>query len=408
MTDKKDQQRIATLEQLLAISRKLNSTLEMRPLLLQIVESARDLTGADGASILLFDGGKATLHFAASSGPDSSQLESAEVPLENSLAGWVVQNRQLAVVEDATTDPRMYVIQDIGATRSIVAVPMFFGEEVVGVLESVTLHGHYHFTSEDVETLETMASVAAVAVKNALLFQQTDWIALVVHEIRTPLTAIMSYADLLLRPEISSDMRENFLGIIRQEADRLSTLVSQFLDLARLESGRVSMAQEAFDVATIVALSANVIAPLVKERGAALNIQLEQPLPAALGDSQRIHQVLLNLISNALKYSDPGATVTLLARREQREILLGVADNGPGIPPDQIPRLFQKFSRLPGSERRAVGAGLGLVITRQIIETHGGRIWVESELEKGSTFYFTLPIADTQAPETSLKQPISQ
>jgi len=392
MSDESALKRIAILEQLLAISRKLNSTLEMRPLLLQIVEAARDLTGADGASILLVEAGKSSLRFAASSGPQSSQLESAEVPRE-SLAGWVVETRQEAIVEDATTDPRMYVMQDISYTRSIVAVPMVFGEEVIGVLEAVTLEAHHAFTTNDVEALQTMASVAAVAVKNAQLFQQTDWIALVVHEIRTPLTAIMSYADLLLRPELNPTQRENFLGIIRQEADRLGTLVSQFLDLARLESGRVSLAQESFDLATIVNLSSNVIAPLVKEHAATLSIELAENLLPAWGDSQRIHQVLLNLISNALKYSDQGAQVTLTAQRHAEGLLMGVHDNGPGIPPEQLPRLFQKFSRLPGSERRAVGAGLGLVITRQIVEGHGGHIWVESELGQGSTFYFTLPIA---------------
>lgn len=382
---------IITLERLLHISRHLNSTLEMRPLLQQIVESARDLTDADGASILLMENDD-TLRFAAACGPDASLLEITEVPLDNSLAGWVVRNRQMLIVEDVLSDPRHFVIQSVDPTQSLLAVPMLFGDQIIGVLESVTTKTRHSFTHQDIETLETLASVAAVAVQNARLFEQSDWVAEVVHEIRTPLTAILSYADLLQRPDISDAMRAQFVTIIQQETQRVNALATQFLDLARLESGRIRMAQHRLCVGEIMNAAANTIRPTVTNNRQNLRVEFPADLPCTIGDDQRIHQVLLNLLSNAAKYSDPGDTITLAAKVSDDELLISVTDTGPGIPEDQLPKLFHKFSRLPGKERQVTGTGLGLVIARQIVEAHNGKIWVESEVSKGTTFYFSLPI----------------
>jgi signal transduction histidine kinase len=381
--------RIETLEKIISISRRLNSTLEMRPLLQQIVDISCSLTDADGASILLLE--KNVLRFAAYHGPKNI-LEMTEVPLDSSLAGWVVRNQETAVVEDAQADPRHYNIQAVDPTQSIAAAPMIFGDKVIGVLEAVTSKARRKFTPENIETLETLASIAAVAVQNALLFAQSDWISEIVHEIRTPLTAILSYADLLLRPDVDDAMREKFSIIIRQEAERLNEQANQFLDLARLESGRETMAQEILHLPTVVALSVNVMQPLAKEKARHLSVEMPDDLPKTIGDSKHIHQALLNLISNAIKYSDPGDTVKIKGWTENGEIIMAVSDSGPGIPEDQIGNLFKKFSRLSIHEQKAQGSGLGLVITRQIIEAHQGHIWVESEVGQGTTFYFSLPI----------------
>lgn len=385
------EQDIAILEQIIKISRSLNSTLEMRPLLQQIVESAKDLTNADGASILLMEG-EESLQFAAASGPQSKILAITEVPLEGSLAGWVVKNRKQAVVEDAQSDPRHYNIQAIDTTQSIIAVPMIFDDRVIGVLESVTTKERYRFTHRDMDTLETLASIAAVAVQNARLFEQSDWVAEVVHEIRTPLTAILSYADLLHHPNLDNVQREQFASIIQQETQRVNDLATQFLDLARLESGRIKMEQEPLNIPEVVTLSANIIRPTAVEQNRDLKIDIPADIPAILGDKQRIHQVLLNLLSNAVKYSDPGDTVSIQVSLKDEHVIIAVSDTGPGIPEDQLPHLFHKFARLPGSERKATGTGLGLVVARQIVEAHQGKIWAESEIGRGSTFSFSLPL----------------
>jgi len=382
--------RIITLEQLLAISQRLNSTLEMRSLLLQIVEAARELTEADGASILLVEGPH-TLRFAASCGPSSPHLIGTEIPTENSLAGWVVQHRETAVVEDALSDPRLYAIQNVNISLSIVAVPLLFGERVIGVLESLTQQECRRFTSQDVETLEVLASIAAVAVENTRLFQQNDWIAEVVHEIRTPLTAILSYAELLDRQGLRPGKRHQFRQIIQQETKRVNQLIGQFLDAARLESGRATMKREPLALAEIISQAIAVIRPQAAACQMCVTSALPENIPALIGDSQRMHQVLLNLLSNAVKYSTPGTDIHVTCQVEPEQVVVAVTDSGPGIPQEYHAVLFQRFSRVPGSEKRAAGSGLGLNIARQIVEAHYGRIWVASTVGQGSTFAFSLP-----------------
>lgn len=386
------EQRVARLEQLLAVGRRLNSTLEMPALLLQVVSAAREITGADAASILLLEN-EETLRFAASCGPDDALLKVTEVPINNSLAGWVVRNAETAVVEDATSDLRVYVIDEALTTRSIVAVPLLFGEEVIGVLESLTHHEHHRFSPQDIEALETLAGIAAVAVQNARLFQQSDWIAEIVHEIRTPLTSIMTYAELLATHQLEQNSRQKFVEIINHEAHRVNGLIGQFLDLARLESGRVIMKRAPFSLPEIVRLSLDLVRPQAQERKMELQAEIPAGLPEVRGDAERIQQVLLNFLSNAVKYADPGDQITVLCRLEPEEIVVTVTDTGPGIAQEHQQGLFEKFSRVPGSEERAEGSGLGLNIARQIVQAHNGRIWVESELGRGSSFAFSLPLS---------------
>ena len=317
------EQRVARLEQLLAVGRRLNSTLEIPALLLQVVSAAREVTDADAASILLVENDK-TLRFAASCGPDDTLLKTTEVPINNSLAGWVVRNAETAVVEDATSDLRVYVIDEALTTRSIVAVPMLFGEEVIGVLESLTHHEQHRFNPHDVEALETLAGIAAVAVQNARLFQQSDWIAEIVHEIRTPLTSIMTYADLLATRQLEANSRQKFVEIINHEANRVNGLINQFLDLARLESGRVIMKRTPFSLAEVIRLSLDLICPHAKERQMTMKAVVPPDLPEVQGDAERIQQVLLNLLSNAVKYADPGDRITVACEVGAEEIIVTV------------------------------------------------------------------------------------
>jgi len=386
------EQTISTLEELLNISRRLNSTHEMRPLLQQIVESAAELTNADGASILLMENGD-TLRFAAASGPESTSLHNTEVPLNGSLAGWVATHREMAIVGNAQSDSRMFYIDTVDATQSIIAAPMLFGSQVIGVLEAVTTTTRHKFTLEDRETVATLAGVAAVAVQNARLFQQSDWVAEVVHEIRTPLTSILSYADLLLRPDLDEQIREQAITTILQETERVSDLATQFLDLARLESGRITMSQDVVDVADLVDHAVAVIRPSADQHNRIVRVSWAERLPAIVGDRARLHQVLLNLLSNAVKYSNAGDVINVEAQVQADRLIISVSDTGPGIAQDHLPLLFQKFRRLPGSEEKAQGTGLGLVVARQIVEAHRGQIWVESELGKGSCFFISLPVA---------------
>jgi signal transduction histidine kinase len=389
------EQRVARLEQIIEITRSLNLTLNMRPLLHRIVWAARELTDAEECSILLVDRKSGELYFEAAT--NLPGVQSILVPMEGSVAGWVVQTGKPLVVADAQNDPRFSFSskadeQSDFVTRSILAVPMIFRENVIGVLEAINKEGGVAFTEEEVELLAVLGDQAAVAVQNALLFQQSDFIAEIVHEMRTPLNSIIAYADLMQRPTATSDQRLQFSGIIQHEAERISEMTNNFLELSRLQSGRASLALDPVDLNTVVLMAVNVIKPQADGRQIILSIDVPTGLPSVMGDAQRLHQALLNLLSNAVKYSDPGDTVTVSASGEGESVRVNVADTGPGIPVDALPSIFERFYRVPGAERRAVGTGLGLAITQQIIEAHGGEISVSSEEGKGTTFTFTLPV----------------
>jgi signal transduction histidine kinase len=392
------EKRVARLERLIEISRSLNSTLNLRPLLQRIVVAAHELTETEACSILLVDRKSGQLHFEAAT--NLPGVRSIIVPMEGSIAGWVVQTGKHLIVSDARKDPRSYRKADeqSGATtRSILAVPLIARDNVIGVLEAINKEGGVEFTEEDVELLTVLGNQAAVAVQNALLFQQSDLIAEIVHEMRTPLTSIIAYTDLMQRPDTTVPQCSQFADVIRGEAERINEMTNNFLDLARLESGRASLARDPVDLSTVIHMAVNVLRPQADAKQIILLVDAAATLPSVMGDAQRLHQVLLNLLSNAIKYCRQGDTVTVTARCEEDHLNISVADTGPGIPADALPNIFERFYRVPGMEDRALGAGLGLTIARQIVEAHGGEIYVESEEGHGATFTFTLPVQGVES-----------
>ncbi|MCX7683139.1 MAG: GAF domain-containing sensor histidine kinase [Anaerolineae bacterium] len=389
------EKRIARLERLIEISSALNSTLNLRPLLHRIVLAAQELTDTEACSILLVDRKSGQLYFEEAT--NLPGIHSIIVPMEGSVAGWVVKNSQPLIVPDARSDPRFDFSDKADklssfTTRSILAVPMITRGTVIGVLEAINKRNGAEFTEEDVELLTVLGNHAAIAVQNALLFHQSDLIAEIVHEMRTPLNSIIAYADLMQRPAISREQCAQFAEIIRSEAERISKMASNFLDLARLQSGRASLARDPVDLNTVIHLSINVIKPQADEKGILIALDTPERLPPVIGDAQRLHQALLNLLSNAVKYSPQGSQVTVRVRHEEGVLAVSVSDRGPGIPLEALPNIFERFYRVPGTEKHIMGTGLGLTITQQIIEAHGGEITVESELGKGTTFTFTLPV----------------
>jgi signal transduction histidine kinase len=393
---KQNGERIARLEQIIEISRSLNSTLNLRPLLHRIVLAAQELTDTEDCSILLVDRKSGQLYFEEAT--NLPGIHSIVVPMEGSVAGWVVQTGKSLVVPDARDDPRFDFSskadeQSRTTTRSILAVPLTVRENVIGVLEAINKRGGLDFTEEDVELLTVLGAQAAVAVQNALLFQQSDLIAEIVHEMRTPLNSVIAYADLMQRPTATRDQSLQFASIIQHEAERISEMTNNFLDLARLESGRASLAQDPVDLGTVIHMAVNVLKPQADTKQITVSVDVPAAPPSVRGDAQRLHQALLNLLSNAVKYCDSGDQVMVSARYDADQVTVSVADTGPGIPADALPSIFQRFYRVPGMEGRAVGTGLGLAITQQIVEAHGGEISVSSEEGHGTTFTFTLPVS---------------
>jgi signal transduction histidine kinase len=383
------------LEWLIEIGRSLNSTLSLRPLLNRIVVAARDLTDSEATSILLVDRQSGQLYFEAAT--NYPGVRSIVVPMENSIAGSVVQTGKPIVVQDTQESHHFYYReadeQSAFTTRSILAIPMIVRGNVIGVLEAVNKQEGADFADEDIEMMTVLGDQAAVAVQNALLFQQSDLVAEIVHEMRTPLVSIMGYADLMQRPDATLPQCHQFACIIQAEAERLNGLASNFLDLARLESGRADMSHDPVDLNTVIRMAVSVLAPQADAKQIVLSVGVPTDLPFLTGDAQRLHQVMLNLMGNAIKYCRPGDNVTVRAWSDGDRLSVSVADTGPGIPKDALPHLFERFYRVAGEMGKAVGTGLGLTIARQIVEAHGGEIAVSSEEGHGATFTFTLPLA---------------
>jgi len=392
-----DKERVEKLKRLIEINRSLSSMLSLRPLLQHIVVTAQEITGTEACSILLTDRRSGQLHFEAVTGLRGYRVRSVTVPMEGSIAGWVVQTGKPLVVPDVRNDPRHYRGVDEQAdfaTHAILAVPLTTRGKVLGVLEAVNKRNGAAFTDEDVELLTVLGGQAGVAVQNALLFQESDLIAEIVHEMRTPLAAIITHAGLLQRPETTSEQRDQFAEVIRTEAVRLNRMTKDFLDLARLESGRTSLARDLVDMGEVIRAVVNVLGPEADERQIGLLVDVPPNLSPVLGDERRLHQVMMNLLGNAVRYCSAGDQVTVNARVEKDHLLVSVSDTGPGIPPAALPHIFERFYRVPRADEDVPGSGLGLCITRQIIEALGGKIVVSSVLGEGTTFTCRLPLED--------------
>lgn len=384
---------VARLEWLIEISRSLNSTLELRPLLHRIAIAAQQLTQTEATSILLLDRSSDQLYFEAAT--NLPGVRSIVVPMEGSIAGLVVQSGKPVVVPDVRNSPHFYRQADEQSefsTRSMLAVPMVVRGNVIGVLEAVNKQHEAEFTRDDVEMLTVLGGQAAVAVQNALLFQQSDLVAEIVHEMRTPLMSIIGYAELMQQQGMVLEQCRQFAGVIECEAERLNGLASNFLDLAKIESGRASLTCDPVDLSTLIHMAVGVLAPQADAKQIALSVDIADDLPTVIGDAQRLHQVMLNLLGNGIKYCRSGDNICVIARHKEDTLAVSVADTGPGIPTDALPRIFERFYRVPGSEVRGVGSGLGLTITRKIVEAHGGEISVSSKVGEGTTFTFTLPL----------------
>ena len=227
---------------------------------------------------------------------------------------------------------------------------------------------------------------------------KTEFVSMVSHELRTPLTSIQGYAELLLEDEqIAGEERES-LTIVKKNADRLLGLINDLLDLSRIEAGRVDLQRTSLDLARLIPEVAGSLRPLIEAKRQRLRLDLAEALPAVWADANRVTQILTNLISNAHKYTLVEGSITVAARRDDGFVRVDVSDTGVGLSPEDQAQLFTKFFRAHDRSLQAGGGtGLGLVITRLLVELHGGRITVSSAPGKGSTFSFSLPALEVSA-----------
>ena len=387
---------------LIEIARDLASTLDLDTLLNDIVRTSADITHAEAASILLYDDTARQLYFQVATNIDEPTMRGLIVPLDNSIAGWIVTNRQSLRIDDAHKDKRFFgdVDQTLShTTKTLLGIPLITKNKVVGVLEVVNKK-RGRFTDPDESMLTVLGAQAAVAIENARLFQQSDLIAEFVHELRTPLASLSTATYLLLRPEMSQDQRDQIVNNIHSETLRLNSLASSFLDLARLESGRVQFRKSRFSTADLLYEVRDVMMSKAQETSIQIRVDVPGDMPLLEADRDKIKQVLLNLLSNAIKYNRPNGSVIITGDFTDDEVSIIVQDTGMGIPEDSLPHLFQKFYRVREHEGKASGTGLGLSICKQIIQGHNGRIEVKSKMSVGTSFTVCLPRAPRTLPKT--------
>ncbi len=301
----------------------------------------------------------------------------------------------------------LHIVQQL-ALKSSMVVPIIGRSRVLGVITFLTSESGRHYSPSDLPLVEELARRAALAIENASLYQaeanarreaetanvlKLQFLAMISHELRTPLTSIKGFATTLLSKDVTWDAesQESFIAIINEEADKLTELIDQLLDLSRLAAGRLRVNLERQQLRDIISIAMAQLESLTGQHR--LLISLPPDLPPVLADSHRIAQVICNLVSNATKYAPKQTKIQLSAVKLSTEIQISVSDEGPGIPKENRAAVFEAFRQLdtvPLQQQK--GAGLGLAICKGLVEAHGGRIWVVDQNAPGTTVAFTLPI----------------
>ncbi len=387
---------------LLELSTDLASILDIEILLHRIVEAARELTECEAASLLIYDPQDNHLYFQAATELLAEGLGGTAVPTDNSIAGWIFTHNEPLLVDDVLQDPRFFREVDVLTrfqTQSILGVPMRTKDKTIGVIESINKE-HGKFNPEDQKLLETLAAQSAIYIENTALFQQNDIVAEMVHELRTPLTALTAVANLLQRQDLPEQQRLSLAQTLHVEVNRLNGMTTDFLELSRLETGRSRFYREPVHLGGLIEECLQIIKAQAEEEAILFDVHLDRTIPPVQGDRNRLKQVLLNLLTNAIKYTNPGGKIIIRLKQKTKSILLTIEDNGRGIPEESLPYIFDKFYRVPQEEADAPGTGLGLAIAKRIIESHGGTISVESQVDQGSIFFLRLPSDSGRRMET--------
>lgn len=397
------------LERLLEISRTLAATLELPPLLEAIISVACELTQSDVASILLYDPEKSRLRFEAVPGFQQQELIDVTVPLDSSVAGWIYTNNRPMVIQDARSEPRVYrpIDKALGfETRSILGVPLAVRGKTIGVLEALNKHGEAHYTEDDLEVLETLASQASIAIDNAQLLiniqdtntelqrldsMKSDFIAIASHELRTPLGLILGHAT-FLKEYVPAKHQEQMEVIIRS-AMRLKAIIEDMSTIAHQEQGESRVRREPFSISKLVEEVAGRFGDMAEEKE--IEIGFDAPEGKALsieGDHEKLDIALSNIVKNAIMFTDAGGQVGIKAEGDDSMVKIFVVDTGIGIPPEAVDRVFDRFFQVESHlTRKHGGMGLGLSIAKAMVEMHNGQIWCESKEGTGSLFCIMLP-----------------
>lgn len=394
------------LERLLKICRDLPANLHSEKLPGALVTSAAELLDSEMCSILLYDRDNHCLRFLAAPPDQLATLKNLAVPVNRSIAGWAFTHARPVKLNQADDDERIFRAVDrevSDQTRSLLAVPLIYQGETIGVFEAVNKRGAAQFSDEDVFLLETLAAQTALAIQSRRLLDETrqeqrriqemektksDWVVILAEELRQSLGIVIGHAA-MLSGEVTGEQRADVDAIL-QASGRLKQVADQLVNMEQFDRamGEINLAR-----VNATQLVEEVVRPF-QDYAATHSIVLTSDTPEKLlfdGDSAKIALALRNLVENALVYTNDEGWVRVRAEALPGFVKFTVIDRGIGISEADQAHVFERFFRARGAARRHQGLGLGLPIARDMVEMHGGEIWVESEDGQGSTFAFLIP-----------------
>jgi signal transduction histidine kinase len=398
------------LLRLVELSVTLNSTLNLETLLQVITGTATELLDCEGASILLYDEKNPRLYFAAATGSDPAKLAEIPVPMEGSLAGTIFRTNHPIIINNAEQDPRHYTMVSDHIkfkVKTLLGVPMPIKDRTVGVLEAINKRNGL-FDDRDATILSVTAAHAAIAINNARLLRTTqlalekvqesnelksNFLSLASHELRTPLGIIIGYST-FLKEDAKGDLSEHATQVLNA-AGQMRSILDEMNNLAMLKSDEMKLKPKNFVMQDMLTYACEGIKEIASARDQTLAYAFpEEPFIVDV-DLDKTALAFGNILNNAIRFSQPGSKITVGAIKEDNQVLAWVQDQGIGIPPDKLQKIFEEFYQIePPNTRHYGGLGIGLTIAKGLIEAQGGKIWAESEgLGNGATFKVLLPMA---------------
>ncbi len=404
------ERKVAVMARLAEVSAILNSTLQLEPLLTQLLDAAAEITDSNDASVLLWNNKSQELFFAATTSQGSQELIGRPVPLD-SIAGEVIRENHAVQVDDAENDPRLYrkVTDDIQyVTRSLLGVPMTYKDRVIGVVEVLNKR-EPPWTEDDHSNLSILAGQAAVAIETAQMVMtlrrvneemaqvdklKNNFIAIASHELRTPLGVILGYATFLA--DETTDEAKDHASKVLGSALQLRRIIENMVNLRYLKQSEGELVCEQVSVRELFSDMQGDILTLTNASGHILDVKMPPEDVTLMVDRNRISMALSNLLNNAVEFTPPGGIIGIQCQvQDDNEVWISVTDRGCGLAEENLEMVFKEFFQVEDHmTRRHGGLGIGLSITKALIEAHGGRIWATSEgLGKGSCFTFALPMS---------------
>jgi signal transduction histidine kinase len=421
LAGQQEQSRLAALYRL---SRALGTSLDLNQVLDQVMDAVIGLTKAERGFLILLDKEAHEWRFQAARNLNQETLQHRDMKVSRTVIKTVLLSGRGIVTTDAQTDPR-FARQDsvvLFALRSILCAPLLIRGLVIGAIYVDNRAHTGLFTQDDLHLLEAFAAQAAIAIENASLYTRTDqalarrvseleainrsiqmsdeaksrFISIVSHELRTPMTSIKGYTDLLAygAAGMLNEKQQGYLDIIQRNIQRMTVLVSDLSDISSIETGKLILECTPILLQAFMEDTLHSLRPHILEKNQTLSIELQAGLPPACADPNRLGQILTNLLDNACKYTPAGGSIRVAASQVGDCMRLEITDNGIGISAEDQTLLFTQFFRSENPiVRTQQGWGLGLSVTRRLVELMGGSIGVQSEPGRGSSFWFTIPVA---------------